>query len=51
LRRDDIDQREALNGPAIERAVADQARGKFAPDHASGAGDKNVHFVSRPRLW
>ena len=48
LRGDDIDQRELVDGSAVERAVSDEPRYELAPDHARGAGDENMHRLSVP---
>ena len=43
LRRDDVVQRQRVDGAAAEAAVARQAFGELAADHAAAAEDENVH--------
>ena len=46
-RNADVEQSEAVDRPAVERAVSDQARRQLAPDHSRSAGDKDVHCDNR----
>jgi hypothetical protein len=50
LRRDNVGQCEPLDRPAVEPAVADQARRELAPDHSGGARDQNVHGTPAAEL-
>ena len=46
-RNADVEQSEAVDRSAVERAISDQARRQLAPDHSRGAGDKDVHCGNR----